>query len=477
MTQSSIHICVIGSGAMGIGITQVAALAGDKVFLYDNVIGKANESLIDLEKRLNRLVEKEKISAADKSECMSRIEIIEGFEQLNEVDLVVEAIVENKEIKTTLFKELENYLPDHAIIASNTSSFLIEELGYDLKRPENFAGMHFFNPAPVISLVEVIKGLGTSQQTVDRLYERAIKWQKKPVHVKSSPGFIVNRVARPFYSVALSLLDEGKAEPDQIDLIMRSCGQFKMGPFELIDLIGLDINLNVSHSIFNAFNLDPRYRPSVKQNTMVRAGYLGQKSAKGFYTYPREKKAKIPELIRTDKAFFTSIEAAQEGLQVPDGCWIKLTDGRSAFQYEIETNSPVCFFDLAADFQTCEVLALSFSPGCSQGEIQSTIDYLQSEFGLKCITIADTPAMVVMRTVCRLANEASLLIEQGIAQSDDIDFAMNAGVNYPIGPMQWAERLGWKNITAVLSRIEKQYGDGAHRSTLFCPAKSLEERE
>ncbi|PKP16976.1 MAG: 3-hydroxybutyryl-CoA dehydrogenase [Bacteroidetes bacterium HGW-Bacteroidetes-23] len=281
-------IAVIGSGTMGSGIAQVAATAGCEVHLYDSNHTVLEKSKINLENTLTKLVEKSKIDETEKNRIINNISYATTFAELSHSDLVIEAIVENLDIKRKLFSELENYVSPETILASNTSSLSIASIAASCQKPERVIGIHFFNPAPLMQLVEVIPAIQTSQEVVEQTVQTITDWKKVVVIAKDTPGFIVNRVARPFYSEALRIYEEGKADFATIDWAMKSIGGFRMGPFELMDFIGNDVNYTVTETVFTAFYFDPRYKPSFTQKRLSEAGFLGRKSGRGFYNYNSE---------------------------------------------------------------------------------------------------------------------------------------------------------------------------------------------
>ena len=276
-------IAVVGAGTMGQGIAQISALAGYDVVLYDlseSALKKA-ETIID--SNLSKGIDRGKLSQSQKAEALARITYSENDESLI-ADIVIEAIVEKLEIKQTLFARLEELNSERTILATNTSSIPITRIAASLKHPERFLGMHFFNPAHIMKLVEVISGAATNETVAATIYALAQKLNKVPVMAKDAPGFIVNRVARHFYVEGLKVLEEGVCDVEGIDRLVESSG-FKMGPFKLMDLIGVDTNYSVTESMFNAFHQDSKFRPSRIQQQKVDAGHHGRKSGKGFYSY------------------------------------------------------------------------------------------------------------------------------------------------------------------------------------------------
>ena len=279
------NIGIVGAGSMGIGIAQIASSSGCKIFLYDQNIEIAQKALDKLKKILDRLIEKKRINIEKRDEILCNIKIISSFNDLSSSDLIIEAIVENLEIKKDLFSKLESFVNKDCIIASNTSSLSITNLASSLKNPSNFIGIHFFNPAPLMPLVEIIPALQTNINLSEDIRKLLLSWNKLPVIAKDTPGFIVNRIVRPFYSEALRIYDEQIADFATIDFAMKEVGGFKMGPFELMDFIGNDVNYAVTESVFKSFYYDPKYKPSLTQKQYASAGWLGRKTNKGYYDY------------------------------------------------------------------------------------------------------------------------------------------------------------------------------------------------
>jgi 3-hydroxybutyryl-CoA dehydrogenase len=278
-------VSVIGAGTMGAGIAQIAATNGHKVCLYDSFDGAIETAEIKLKKILNRLVEKERITQQDNEAILGRINFTKDIKDLSGSGLVIEAIIENLEIKQKVFTKIEILVDEECIIASNTSSLSIASIASSLKKAERVVGIHFFNPAPLMPLVEIIPAVQTSESTLTKAKAIIDSWKKVTVIAKDTPGFIVNRVARPFYGEALRIYEEGVADFATIDWAMREIGGFRMGPFQLMDYIGNDINYTVTETVFTAFYFDSRYKPSFTQKRMMEAGYLGRKSGRGYYDY------------------------------------------------------------------------------------------------------------------------------------------------------------------------------------------------
>ena len=281
-------IAIIGSGTMGSGIAQVAATAGCEVKIYDTNLDALAKSKSNLENTLSKLVEKAKIDEHEKSRIENNISYAHTLGELSHSDLVIEAIIENMEIKRKLFSELENYVSPETILASNTSSLSIASIAASCQKPERVIGIHFFNPAPLMQLVEVIPAVQTSEEVLQKSVQIISDWKKVVAVAKDTPGFIVNRVARPFYSESLRIYDEGVADFATIDWALKTIGGFRMGPFELMDMIGHDVNYIVTETVFTAFYFDPKFKPSFTQKRLLEAGFLGRKSGRGFYNYNQE---------------------------------------------------------------------------------------------------------------------------------------------------------------------------------------------
>jgi 3-hydroxybutyryl-CoA dehydrogenase len=292
LSQQSL-IGVIGSGAMGSGIAQVAATYGNPVLIYDNNKESINRAEKNLEIGLSKLVEKQKISPEKKAAILTNIKFVDTLSGFASCDLVIEAIVEKLEIKQQVFKELEGIVTENCILASNTSSLAITSIASACNKPERVMGIHFFNPATLMPLVEVIPGVATQSDLLQPVKHLITQWGKTVVIAKDTPGFIVNRVARPFYSEALRIADEQIADYATIDWALKEIGGFKMGPFELMDLIGHDVNYVVTETVWQQFYFDPRFKPSLTQKRLLEAKFLGRKSGRGFYDY--REGANLPE--------------------------------------------------------------------------------------------------------------------------------------------------------------------------------------
>ncbi|GAA5520087.1 3-hydroxyacyl-CoA dehydrogenase NAD-binding domain-containing protein [Aliifodinibius salicampi] len=276
---------VVGAGTMGQGIAQIASTYRHQVFLYDAYSDQLGNAKHSLRKILQRQVEKDRMTQEEVDGIMERIHFEDDLTKFNQCEIVIEAVIEDLEIKQDVFQRLEGIVSRDCILATNTSSLSIAAISSVLKKPKRFLGIHFFNPAPIMPLVEIVPGISTTEKTVNTARTLIDNWDKTTVLAKDTPGFIVNRVARPFYGEAIRQLEEGVADIPTIDWAMKEIGKFKMGPFKLMDFIGNDINYKVTETVFEEFFYDPRFKPSFTQKRMVEAGYLGKKSGKGFYDY------------------------------------------------------------------------------------------------------------------------------------------------------------------------------------------------
>ena len=480
-------VAVVGAGSMGAGIAQVAAAAGHTTLLFDMSPAAVDRAIQGIRKGLDRLVGRAVMTPQARDELLQRIKPVASLEELADARLVVEAIVEELSVKQSLFTGLEKICSPDTILASNTSSLSITALAAALARPGNLVGMHFFNPAPVMQLVEVVSGITTDATAAQTVFDTAAAWNKYPVHARSTPGFIVNRVARPFYAEALRLLEEGAADCATIDALLREAGGFRMGPFELMDLIGQDVNYAVTCSVFDAFHQDKRFLPSLIQRELVDGGLLGRKSGRGFYDYSLSAEPPLPCAMDAKKApsairIVGSLGVAeplvslwrQAGIAVTR-TWgdanilragealIALSDGRSATQRSADTGEAnTVLFDLAFDYTAASRIALASSDRASVKAVDDAVGLFQAA-GKTVSLIDDAPGLVVMRTVCMLANEGSDAVLQQVCDAAAVDTAMQRGVNYPLGPLAWADRINPALVLKVLSNLQQAYGIDRYR--------------
>ena len=485
--DSSQVIAVVGAGAMGAGIAQVAAKAGHPVLLYDVGAGAAQNGLDRIADGLAKLVERGRMDEIDRGALLERISIVHELAGLASAALVIEAVVEKLEIKQQLFASLENFCAEDVILASNTSSLSITAIGAGLARPERLLGMHFFNPAPIMKLVEIVSGLATDRGIADSIFATAENWGKLAVHARNTPGFIVNRVARPFYAEGLRLLQEGAAEAATIDAIMRDCGGFRMGPFEVMDLIGHDVNNAVTESVHAAYYGDQRFTPSLSQKELVDGGFLGRKSGRGFYDYADGADKPAPAscgekgtadavtmqgespfkqaLLNLCKEAGISVEQ-QPGDDFAIVCGdatLCLTDGRMATVRALEDDiDNLVLFDLALDYENTPRIAISKADNIDAAALDNAIGFWQ-KLGKQVSLLDDVAGLCAMRSVCMLANEAADAVNQQVCSEAAVDIAMRGGLNYPRGPLAWADAIGLDRVLEVLDGLGQTYGEDRYR--------------
>jgi 3-hydroxybutyryl-CoA dehydrogenase len=483
-------VAVIGGGAMGAGIAQVAASAGHTVKLLDNRPGAAIQAIAGIRAQFEKMADKGKLSSAAAQAAGERLQAAEHVADLADAGLVVEAIVENLAVKQQLFKDLEAVVSEGCILASNTSSISITAIGAALNNPQRLAGLHFFNPAPLMALVEVVSGLATDPDVANTLVATAAAWGKTPVHAKSTPGFIVNRVARPYYAEALRVLTEGGADCATLDACCREAGGFRMGPFELMDMIGLDVNFAVTQSVWRAFFNDPRFLPALLQQDLVDAGFLGKKTGRGYYNYQTGAVKPLPatapalpcptdivlygssvaavalaQRLQASKLGFTQAAAMGDTLASAGGSTLRVTDGRSATRCAFETDTPnTVLIDLALDYAKATRLAVSVAAQCDAAAANAAKGFLQAA-GFAVSPLRDIPGLIVMRTVAMLANEAADAVNQGVCDAPAVDTAMCLGVNYPRGPLAWADAIGLGQVSTVLANLANTYGEDRYRTS------------
>ena len=497
--DATVDVAIVGAGVMGAGIAQVAAFAGHQVRLFDTREGASQRAVDTIIAAFDKMVAKDRMTMQHARDAGNRLHCAASLDALRGCGLVIEAIVEDLEAKRALFKDLEAVVDEEAILATNTSSISVTAIGAAMRHPERFAGMHFFNPAPLMPLVEVVHGLATAPAVSDTLHATALRWGKTPVHARSTPGFIVNRVARPFYAEGLRLLNEHAVDCATIDAIMRESGGFRMGPFELMDLIGNDVNYAVTRSVFDAYYGDPRYTPSVLQWELVQAGHLGRKSGRGFYTYGESAAPIVPQtaeaapapahirlcgegvfsvalaerLTLAGVAFERRLAYSDERIAEADGFVLYRTDGRTATARAAATGiANTVLVDLSLDPATASRIAIAVADQAGDHAAASAAGLLQAA-GYAVSKIDDAPGMIVMRTVAMLANEAADAVNQGVCSASDCDLAMRKGVNYPLGPLEWAEQIGLAEVARVLDRLAQAYGAERYRVSPLLRRKAL----
>ena len=486
---------VVGAGTMGAGIAQVAAAAGHTVWLMDLRPGAAQAAITQIDKVLSTLVDKGRLSAEERTATTSRLIAADALSDMAGAALIVEVIVENLEAKQKLLRDLEAVVSPQAVLASNTSSISITAIANGLQHPQRVVGMHFFNPVPLMKLVEVVSGLQTEPAVAEAIFELGQAWGKVPVHAKSTPGFIVNRIARPYYAETLALLLEQAAPPQVLDACLKAAG-FRMGPCELMDLIGLDTNFAVTLSVYDANFQDKRYVPSLVQREMVDGGLFGRKSGRGFYRYGEGAAAPaLPVAVHGTPATAREVtvhgagpiadmlegaatkalagqgwgpardrESSWTGLRI-DGARLVLTDGRTAQQVAAAMGvADVAVIDrpLVVPALPGTALAYAVAPGAGDTWRTQAPAWLAA-LGFAPLPLADAPGLVVARTVAMLVNEAADAVLQGVCNVEGADAAMKLGVNYPAGPFEWLDRWSADGVIAVLEALDAHYRGERYR--------------
>lgn len=495
---SKAAVAVIGAGTMGIGIAQLAAMYGHTTYLFDVDVAKSQAALAGLEGLLAKRVERGKMSQALLDSTLANLSIITDINEMAAVQLIVEAIVERQDIKQQLFVQLADICANDTIFASNASSISITAIASAVPNPERVVGLHFFNPAPVMKLVEIVRGLQTATEITDGLFNLMSAWKKVPVIAKSTPGFIVNRVARPYYAEGFRALQENATTPAQLDFIMRESGRFAMGPCELTDLIGQDINFSVTQSVYQAFFYEPRYRPSLVQKELVDAGCFGRKSGQGFYDYSQSPKASAYELpavevndvelpivsVRGDWPYAKGLverlqaadsltvtfeEADQNSIEIGDVS-VRLSLGESVVIDH--SDAKVVLMDWHADWSQARAVVLAASTLCDDNDREQVAQVL-ARLDIRVIWTADHPGLYVLRTIAMLINEGCEAVLHNIASEADINAAMKYGVNYPHGPFEWAQMLGYDTVLNTLNNLQRIYGEERYRASMYLVKKAV----
>lgn len=476
---------------MGRGVAQVAALAGHPVWLYDPYLAPLQQSLEEIRAELQKSAEKGRWQGS-LEEVLERIRPTLLLEECANADLVIEAAPERLELKQELLGELSELNP-HSILATNTSTLCISAIAAKVKHPERVLGLHFFNPVPRMKLVEVVGGLQTTPSLLERSLELMRSWGKEPVKVIDSPGFLVNRVARPFYGEALKLHGEGVAM-EHLDWIIRGMG-FPMGPFELMDLIGLDVNYAASTSVYQSFYGEPRYRPHPLQYQRVAAGMLGRKSGQGWYRYPpgppplptpgpaQTNQIPLPIIIGPNplakelRARFRHTANTTDAQFVLD-CRVKIER-----KHDLPENLPVVSLAwghstsvVQGEFQGRQIAGFSLVPPIGERSIVELFSPLsgaaqalglaQSYFtahGYNTLVLSDQPGGVGFRILAMLINEAVSAVAEGAASPADLNRAMRLGTGYPLGPLEWAEQIWLKPVLRALEGLHAELGEDRYR--------------
>ena len=481
MAEELAHVCVIGAGTMGRGIAQVAVGAGHRVSLVDPDQRQLDAAIEEVTRRLYR---KDPGLAQLVGDRLVKARAIADTNPWPGT-VVIEAVVEDLAVKHHVLGETLQHFGAGCVLATNTSSLSITEIAAGIADPSRVVGMHFFNPVPAMKLVEVVDGLQTDPAVVDAIDRLATSWGKHVARVRSAPGFIVNRIARAFYGEALRLLEERAASPEVIDELMRSAGHFRMGPFELMDLIGVEVNLEVTRTVWKAYNYDPRFAPSLIQSELVAAGRLGRKSGYGFYRYGYDierpavehvravgsapdavtlhgRSAQLESLLwRAGVGFDITDPDGHPWMEIPGKGAVLVTRGRTAQEEAGLCGQPVLVVDRCIDPKQAAGLAFAATGDALADAVVALLD----RGGVRAYPIADAPGLVLCRVLCMIANEAWETVHHGVASRGDIDAAMVLGTNYPMGPFEWCDEWGPSTVLETLDALWSEYHDPRYRAS------------
>ena len=480
------NIAIVGTGAMGRGIAQVAAQAGSQVFLLDANPGAAEAARTALQEQWNKLVAKGRIEADQATALTARLHPVTTVAELAACDLVVEAIVERLDAKQALFAELEGVVRADAVLATNTSSLSVTAIGASLQRPERLAGFHFFNPVPLMKVVEVIAGLKTDPSICTALAAYAKAMGHTPVQAQDTPGFIVNHAGRGFGTEALRIVGEGVADFATIDRILRDQVGFKLGPFELFDLTALDVSHPVMESIFRQYYDEPRYRPSVITAQRLAGGVLGRKTGEGFYRYVDGSAQLAPEPAapRVDDIppVWVSTRAARraELYQLLKDLGAKIETGQSPSPQALTLVAPLGFdvttvavverldpartigIDMLVEDAATRRRVLATNPA-TRSDMRDAAHALFARDGKAVSVIRDSGGFVTQRVVATIVNIAADICQQRVCSPQDLETAVTLGLGYPLGPLAMGDRWGPANILEVLFNLQTVYGDPRYR--------------
>ena len=483
-------VLIVGAGIMGGGIAQIAARHGHDVLMFDIQPERVKACVEDIRSQLEQLIQRGKFSAADVEPLLTRIKPLDRLEDARDARVVIEAVVEDLQTKQSLFIALEKIVGPECILATNTSSISVTAIGKALETPGRLVGMHFFNPAQIMKLVEVVSGLKSDPKVVESIFHLAKAWGKTPIRAKSTPGFVVNRIARPFYAEALLLLQEQFASAGEIDSCIRAAG-FRMGPCELMDLIGHDTNFAVTRSVFDSNFYDKRFVPSLIQHELVEGGLYGRKTGLGLFDYSADQlptktaaaqndtglplpssitvngRGTVPDFLREALAaqnISTNINAGADwsGL-VADEIQIRVTDGRPASQVAADEG----IRNIAVvDWMPAPKSGMSIAWACAaQADDQTAVvvQALLSRVGCNAVAVRDYPGLAVARTLSMIINEAADAVVQGVCTDEDADLAMTLGTNYPAGPFQWLKYLTAAPVLSTLNALNDFYRGERYR--------------
>ena len=484
MQSGALTIGIVGAGVMGRGIARVAAQAGVRVLLHDAIEGSAAQAVVDIHDALQVAVSKGRITIDAAGAAMSSLHPVSVLSDLRHADVVIEAIVEDLAAKQALFSALEETVSATCVLATNTSSLSVTAIAGACEQPQRVVGLHFFNPVPAMKLVEVIDGARTASGVGDAMTALVTRMGHTPVRVRDTPGFLVNHAGRGYGTEALRIVSESVAEPQVVDRILREQVGFRLGPFELFDLVGLDVSVPVMESVYRQYWGEPRFRPSPLLAQRRAAGLLGAKSGEGFYRYADGKRitpdSGVPQRIDPPTVWISSAEPHFAG----EASILLTTLGASIDTGDSpDDDSTIIVTPLGSDVSTCcadqeldatrtVALDLLFSNAthrtlmCSpvtHPHVRAAMESLLTSDGGSVSTIADSTGLVGQRVVALIVNIACDIAQQGIAAPHDIDRAVTLGLGYPHGPLAWGDALGPANIARILTNMHTLSGDPRYR--------------
>ena len=486
---------VIGAGAMGRGIVQVAATAGIRVLISDAQEGAAEKAVAFIAAMLDRAVANGRVSAADATATKDRIEVVHGgLMPFADCQVIVEAIVENLEVKRELFSGLEEFVDDDCVLATNTSSLSVTAIAAGCRRPNRVAGFHFFNPVPLMKVVEVIGGELTDPRVTDALAGIARRMGHHPAVTVDMPGFLVNHAGRGFGTEALRIVGEGISDFPGIDRVLRDVAGFRMGPFELMDLTGLDVSHTVMESIYDQFYQEPRFRPSPITRRRVMAGLFGRKSGRGYYDYADGKMVSPPEQnVPEAKSLPMWVSAAEPEAQaaltkVLRDAGAEVRGGAhppanavlfvTPFGTDATTTAMKKGLDAAHTVAVDTLFGLDrrrtlMTTPVTDAAVRDTAHALLAADGTPVTVIHDSPGFIAQRVVATIVNIGCDIAQQRIARPADIDTAVRLGLGYPHGPLGFGDAVGPRRVLAILEAMERFYGDPRYRPSPWLRRRAL----
>jgi 3-hydroxybutyryl-CoA dehydrogenase len=480
------HVGVVGTGAMGRGIAQIAAQCGSQVLLFDSQPNAAQAAQQALFSQWDKLLEKGRLQADEVVACKSRVHCSASLASMSVCSLVVEAVVELLEVKKLIFSELETIVSPTAVLATNTSSLPVTAIAAQLKHPQRFAGFHFFNPVPLMKVVEVIAGLKTDPAVCQSLAQYARQMGHTPVLAQDTPGFIVNHAGRGYGTEALRIVSEGIADFATIDRILKDQAGFKLGPFELMDLTALDVSHPVMESIYHQYFEEPRYRPSVITAQRLAGGALGRKTGEGFYRYDNGKaqiapEAPAPQLEKMPPVWVSARAARRpELLQLLKDLGAKIETGATPTDSALILVAPLGFdittvavverldptrtvgIDLLVEDAATRRRVLATNPA-TRKDMRDAAHALLARDGKAVSMIRDSGGFVTQRVVAHIVNIASDICQQAICTPGDLETAVTLGLGYSLGPLAMGNRYGPTNVLEVLFNMQTVYGDPRYR--------------